>query len=203
MTYFCFWKKIFPFTIGYVYLIFLPFGVVIRFVDSGVFGEGILYIIIDGYNVIGILHNDLEKARGDFIDLLIKYKTAKNHYIAVVFDAYKSGDKSEQISFSGGLKIIYTRLGETADDVIKRIISEERREWIVVTSDRDVIKHTWSVNSIPVPSDIFLDILQRGSYCLENSLEDVEDIEDNKPQKGSPYRLSKKDRAVRKALSKI
>ncbi len=149
------------------------------------------------------MHNDLEKARAAFIGLLIKYKSVKNHYIAVVFDGYKSGDKYEQVSFSGGVKIIYTRLGETADDVIKRIISEERREWIVVTCDRDVIKHTWSANSIPVPSDVFLDILQRGSYLLENSLEDSEDIEDIKPQKGSPFRLSKKNRAVKKALSKI
>ncbi len=149
------------------------------------------------------MHNDLEKARAAFIGLLIKYKSVKNHYIAVVFDAYKSGDKYEQVSFSGGVKIIYTRLGETADDVIKRIISEERREWMVVTCDRDVIKHTWSANSIPVPSDVFLDILQRGSYLLENSLEDSEDIEDIKPQKGSSCRLSKKNRAVKKALSKI
>lgn len=148
------------------------------------------------------MHNDMEKARRRFIDLLIRYKSLKEeHDITVVFDAYKSGDKEEHITSEGGVKVIYTKLGETADDVIKRIISHERREWAVVTSDRDLIRHTWSVNSIPVSSDVFFDILHSGiAQHIEANINNIEDI---KPLKGSPHRLSKKDRAIKRVLSKL
>jgi len=161
-----------------------------------------LHIVIDGYNVIGTLHNDIEKAREGLIDLLIKYKKFKEHDITVVFDAYKQGGKYEHSSFRGGVRIIYTRLGETADDVIKMMISGLRREWIIVTSDRDIIKYAWSMNSIPVPSDVFLDILL--NHPNEEALiEDMKDTEELRPQRGSSYRLSKKDRAVKRVLSKL
>lgn len=173
-------------------------------------GSIVLHIIIDGYNLIGTSHKDMEKAREGLIDLLISYKNIKNHDITVIFDAYKQGDKYERSSLSGGVKIIYTRLGETADDVIKRIISEVRKEWVIITSDRDVVKHTWSVHSIPVPSEVFFDILQRTlkntSANIEEDWEetiDINEIENIKPQGGSAYRLSKKHRSIKRILGKL
>ncbi len=168
-----------------------------------------MHIIIDGYNLIGTLHKDMEEAREGLIDLLISYKNIKNHNITVVFDAYKQGDKYEHSSYRGGIRIIYTRLGQTADDVIKRIISEVRKEWVIITSDRDVVKYTWAVNSIPVSSDVFNDILQRTSRNASADIKDTEEIEDIgdddiiKRQKGSAYRLSKKHRAVKRILGKL
>lgn len=152
--------------------------------------------------MIGILHNDIEKARKGLIDLLIKYKSLKEHNVTVVFDAYKGGNKCEQTSLCGGVKIIYTRLGESADDVIKRIISYERRELAIITSDRELIKHAWSMNCIPVPSNVFSDILER--RLLKNHIEPgVKDIESAKPSKGSSHRLSRKDKALKRVLGKL
>lgn len=152
----------------------------------------------------------MEKAREGLIDLLINYKNFKGHDITVVFDAYKQGDRYERSSFRGNVRVIYTRLGETADDVIKRTISEVRKEWVIITSDRDVIKYTWSVNSIPVPSEIFLDILQRTLKNTPANIEedweepvDIDEIENIKPHKGSAYRLSKKDRSIKRILGKL
>lgn len=160
-------------------------------------------IIIDGYNVIGVLHNDMEKIRNSFIELLIKYKNLKHHDITVVFDAYKSGDKYEQTAFSGGVKIIYTKLGETADDMIKRIISHEQREWVVISTDKDLTKYTWSVNSVPVPSSFFLDILEIGMQPKRLNGEDEDDTVEIKPLKGSPFRLSRKDKALKRVIGKL
>lgn len=169
-----------------------------------------MHIIIDGYNLIGTSHKDIEKAREGLIDLLISYKNIKNHDITVVFDAYKQGDKYERSSLQGGVRIIYTRLGETADDLIKKTISEIRKEWVIITSDRDVVKYTWSVNSIPVPSGVFFDILQRTLKNTSENIEedreetiDIDEIENIKPHKGSAYRLSKKHRSVKRILGKL
>lgn len=165
-----------------------------------------MHIIIDGYNLIGISHKDIEKAREGLIDLLISYKNIKNHDITVVFDAYKQGDKYEHTFYRGLVRIIYTRLGQTADDVIKRMISEVRREWVIITSDRDVIKYVWSMNSIPVSSEVFYDILQRTPNNASADIKDMDEIDENdniKHQKGSAYRLSKKHRAVKRILAKL
>lgn len=151
----------------------------------------------------------MEKAREDLIALLVDYKNIKKHNITIVFDAYKQGGKSEHGFFRGGVRVIYTKLGETADDVIKRITSEVRREWVIISSDRDVSKHTWSVNSIPVRSEIFIDIMQRtlknAASDIEDKeeIEDIDEIEDIKPQRGSAYRLSKKHKSVRRILDKL
>lgn len=156
----------------------------------------------------------MEKARDEFIDLLIDYKKVKAHDITVVFDGYKNGASSERVAVRGGVKIIYSRLGEKADDVIKRIVSNERKEWIVVSNDRDIVHHTWSVNSIPIPSDKFFEIVSRQaeqavsrtmeypnsdiSYNKDSGYDDYPDA-----RKGNPYRLSKKEKAIRKALCKL
>lgn len=171
----------------------------------------ISHIIIDGYNVIGIFHKDMEKARDGFVNLLINYRKINLHDITVVFDGYKSSG-AEHVSVSGGVRIIYSKLGEKADDVIKRIISSDRKEWIVVSDDRDIVKHAWSVNSIPVPSERFFEIVSKqveqkdflGHPPAEFLYKDEEDVcEHIRFQKGNPHKLSKKEKAVRRALGNL
>ena len=168
-------------------------------------------IIVDGYNVIGIFHKDMEKARMDFVNLLVNYKKIRNHDITVVFDGYKNGALTEKISVIGGVRVIFTRLGITADDLIKKIISEDKREWIVVSDDRDIASYAWSKNSIPISSEIFFEITSikvrnltdNKSYKMDNiDLVEDEDLRHTNI-KGKPFRPSKKKRAIRKALSKL
>jgi hypothetical protein len=151
----------------------------------------------------------MEKAREEFIDLIVRYRKIKPHDITVVFDGHKTGSGVENSMVRGSVKIIYSRLGERADDVIKRIISRERKEWIVVSSDRDIANHAWAVNAIPVPSDTFYTIVSRQTGT-DASMEDepeakeiAEDYEDYPARKGSSHQLSKKEKAIRKALSKL
>ena len=161
----------------------------------------------------------MEKARDEFLDLLINYRNARQHDITVVFDGYKSGVSAEQVAVRGRIKIIYSRLGERADDVIKRIISHDRREWIVVSLDRDIVNFFWSVNSIPLPSDKFFEIISKRveekEYSEMHEVSDKEgagmlsysgfedDFEGHQIQKGNPHKLSKKEKAFRRALSKL
>jgi len=150
----------------------------------------------------------MEKARDGFVDLLIQYRMLKTHDITVAFDGYKSGAGTEHVAVRGGVKIIYSRLGDRADDVIKRNISTDKREWIVVSSDREIINHTWSVNSIPIPSERFFEIVSRqtgqGAGANEFLYKDLDDdFEGHRVQKGNPHQLSKKEKAIRRVLSKL
>jgi len=157
----------------------------------------------------------MEKARDGFVDLLIDYKKIKAHDITVVFDGYKNGAGTEHVTVRGGVKIIYSRLGERADDVIKRIISKDRKEWIVVTSDRSIADHAWSVSSVPIQSDGFYEAVLKqinrnktetettGKDVDELLYKDIDDGEYGHSLKGNPHRLSKKEKAIRRALGKL
>jgi predicted RNA-binding protein with PIN domain len=100
-----------------------------------------------------------------------------------------------------GIRVIYSRIGEKADSVIKRIISSDRREWIVVTSDREIADHAWSSGSVPVPAEDFLKATGRRTPAFL-----PEDNEEDYPEprrKGNPRKPSKKEKALRRALSKL
>ncbi|MCL0033520.1 NYN domain-containing protein [Thermodesulfovibrionales bacterium] len=175
------------------------------------FGGIIINIIIDGYNVIGVFHRDIKKAREDFIDMLVQYRSLKTHNITVVFDGHKNGDGVEHVTVRGGVKIIYSRLRERADDVIKGIISNERRKWIVISSDREIINHAWSMDSIPINSDRFLKVISNyvdEKYysrvpILNEETNEEDEFEDPRLRKGNPRRLSRKQKSVIRALSKL
>ncbi|MBI4654540.1 MAG: NYN domain-containing protein [Nitrospirae bacterium] len=96
------------------------------------------YILIDGYNLIGIAHNNLENARNNLIEQLQRYSELKGHGVTVVFDGWKSGQLNETKTRIGNVNIIFSRLGEKADILIKRILSEKQGQWIAVSSDREI-----------------------------------------------------------------
>lgn len=167
-------------------------------------GRAIAFIIIDGYNLIGIYHRDLEAERNRLIESLIRYRERKGHRIVLVFDGWKSGGIREEHVERGGIEIIYSRLGERADNVIKRIISEKGQQWIVVTSDRGITSEVWRFGSIPVPSEIFYEKLFQiqKAYGETRNLEE-EELQPPHGHRGNPHRLSKKDKAIRRAISKL
>jgi predicted RNA-binding protein with PIN domain len=136
------------------------------------------------------------------INSLIDYRKRKGHDITLVFDGWKTGEAQESHSVVGGIKVVYSRIGEKADSVIKRIISSDRSEWIVVTSDRDIVNHAWASNSIPVSGGDFLNALERAGP----SYSDVKEYEQEYTEprrKGNPRKLSKKEKAIKRALSKL
>lgn len=137
------------------------------------------------------------------IDALIEYGKRKSHDLTVVFDGWRTGQGQESRTVIGGVKVIYSRIGDKADSVIKRMISAERREWIVVTSDREIADHAWSTGSIPVSSDDFLSALSTKDLSgIEDEDEDEEEYIEPR-RKGSPRQLSKKEKAIKRALSKL
>ncbi len=160
----------------------------------------------------------MEKAREELVELLGEYKAGAACDITVVFDGYKSGGSVEQVSFRRGVKVIYSRLGERADEVIKRIIATEHRAWIVASSDREIISRAWAQGSIPVSSERFLDVISRrvgqkrrgeagekdiATLRIADETIAGEDDETMRSRKGSARQLSRKEKAVKRALAKL
>ncbi|MBI4685540.1 MAG: NYN domain-containing protein [Nitrospirae bacterium] len=161
-------------------------------------------IIIDGYNLIGIHHKDLESQRQKLIETLTLYKKIREHDMTVVFDGWKSGGGKEELSVTGGVKVIYSRLGEKADAVIKRILTSDKnkRQWLVVTSDRDIADHAWSCGFISISSEEFLNSLERPEKIVTGDFDLIEE-EYEIEKKSSAKKLSKREKAKRRALSKL
>ncbi len=137
------------------------------------------------------------------INALIEYRKKKGHDITIVFDGWKSGEGKENKSMTGGITVVYSRIGDKADAVIKRTISSIRREWIVVTSDRDIADHAWASGSVPVSSEDFLNAIERKNMRRDIDDEEYDEEDDIYPRKGNPRKLSKKEKAVVRALSKL
>lgn len=162
-------------------------------------------LIIDGYNFIGTSHRDLSAKREELVRLLSEYRKVKGHDITVVFDGWKSGSAREETLVTGGIKVIYSRLGENADSVIKRIISREKKEWIVVSSDREIISSAWANGCVPVSSSEFQEALEEAgkSPTGDYDLLPEEDVEGHGKGKGNPRMASKKEKALLRALRKL
>ena len=165
-------------------------------------------ILIDGYNLIGIAHTDLEKERHELIRKLINYSNTKGHDITLVFDGWKNGQRDETHSKVGNVTVIYSKLGEKADFVIKKILSSATKPWIVVSSDREISDFAERKDFAALTSDEFggkLYSAAKQSKTGEASAYDKDDNMDLMParQKGNPRKLSKKEKKKIEALRKL
>jgi predicted RNA-binding protein with PIN domain len=137
-------------------------------------------IIIDGYNLIrqspDLRQYDCEEiARGreKLIDMLSSYRALKRCPMTVVFDGWDEGALTEHHSREKGIEIIYSRRGEKADEVIKRLVSQARDAVIVVTSDGEIAHFCRGRRCEVVPSPLFKEKVAFARYadqkgCLEN-----------------------------------
>jgi len=137
------------------------------------------------------------------IESLIEYKKKKGHNITVVFDGWKTGGAKENHSVIGGIRVIYSRLGEKADSVIRRIISSEKRGWVVVTSDREITAHAWTSGSVPISSEDFTNAIEKMNTEKSIAYEVYDEEYIQTSRKGSPRKLSKKEKAIKRVLSKL
>lgn len=109
-----------------------------------------LHLIIDGYNIIraqpyqwSMRDIELQGAREKLIYYLNNYLQDKEHKITVIFDAHRRDDEDlfGGKSKVGKVNVIFTRPGETADHLIKKMVEEipQKSNMIVATSDREII----------------------------------------------------------------
>ena len=86
-----------------------------------------MHLVIDGYNLLHVSRSlihlnpvQLQWERERLIDQLSAYQKLKPCRITVVFDGWQGGWATEKWESQKGIELIYSKLGEKADEVIKR-----------------------------------------------------------------------------------
>ena len=98
-------------------------------------------LILDGYNVIGALDRyrnveSLEAAREVLVNDALKAAGWTGQPLIVVFDAHRGPEPRRTDSRAGGaVRVIYSAPGESADDVIERLLSTLEDEATLYTAD--------------------------------------------------------------------
>ncbi len=172
-----------------------------------------MYIIIDGYNLIRqsaelsrLDDQDLEAGRKALIDFLAAYKRVKGHKISVIFDGINAPAFSQMRDLLKGIDIQFSRKGEQADSVIKRMVQRFGEKALVVTSDKEIAdfataKGATSVSSLEFEEKMKLAVFMEMKgidATIENS-----GWEPTTKKKGPRRKLSRKARRKKKKLSKL
>lgn len=167
-----------------------------------------IHIIIDGYNYIsrtghaGIHDGDanLDGMRRSLLEKLVGYKKHRGAKITVVFDAYNSFSPGRQRENFKGIDVVYSKEGETADDVIIEFIRSKRAGMAVVSSDRAIIDEA-KRHGVPFITPGRLEEMMAGSYEEKNEYDGMEIRQSDK--KGNPRRLPKRLRKVSRIIRKV
>jgi predicted RNA-binding protein with PIN domain len=171
-----------------------------------------IHIIIDGYNLIrqskslGALdRQDLQLGREALLDMLSAYKRIKRHTITVVFDGTKAPPFSQHKDKIKGIKVKFSRRGEFADAVIKRMAAKLREKALVVSSDLDVIHFSASKGSATIDSPGFEEKMAMAVYMDTKGMESEETVGwvPTTKKKGPGRRLSKRQRHSRVKIKKL
>lgn len=136
------------------------------------------WLIVDGYNVIGIGHmpskdsHRLEEERMRLIRDLSEYQAVMGRQVILVFDAHQSPGK-EVIEEHERVKVIYTQFGETADELIERLVKQYKNPHhrvFVATSDYLEQRIVFGQGAYRVSSRELLQEIRLAKQKLSNSL---------------------------------
>jgi predicted RNA-binding protein with PIN domain len=165
-------------------------------------------IIVDGYNFIGKhrgLRGDIEGHREELIRKLARYRAVKGHSVTVVFDGGRSGWPDEHGEVREGIHVVFSRHGESADEVITRMAEELGNACVVVSSDREVARAVQRAGGVAIRIGEFESRLRAAfSPMAQAGLPEEEEPFSGGTQKGgNPRRLSKEDRMKQNRLHKL
>ena len=168
-----------------------------------------MQLIIDGYN---LLHSgrtlvklnsiELQWERERLIQRLSLYRQARPSEIIVVFDGWQAGWSTEKREKKQGIELIFSRVGEKADEVIKRLIREKGSGAVVITSDREIAKYAGRLSVPVIPSEQFQEKLDSTDFRVAEETEENEE-ERGLKKKGPSRRPSKKEKRLKLALKKL
>ncbi len=172
-----------------------------------------MFIAIDGYNFIKgtadlrrLEESELQKAREALIEELARYKRLKGHSITVVFDGSQESSLHGGPDRSRGIGVIFSRGGEKADDVLKRLSAEKKGGIMVVTSDRDVARFAEKKGATVIGvSDFAARMEMARFYDLKGGVtEPPESVRHIAPvKKGPSRRLPKSQRKAKAATRRL
>jgi uncharacterized protein len=172
-----------------------------------------LHIIIDGYNLIRqsrflkeIERMDLQHGREALVAALVDYKKLKGYKITVVFDGAQAEMGLPRRDRLRGIDLLYSRSGESADAVIKRMAAREREKALVVSSDNDIVRFAESKGAATLGALHFEERLRIARLSAGGD-EPAQDVEGQRPfttrKKGPARRLPKRKRRMTRRIAKL
>ncbi len=171
-----------------------------------------LHILIDGYNLIksGSISGldeipDLQLQRESLLERLASYNRLKRHPISVIFDGTRAPGVLHRKERKKGIDIRFSRLNQTADTLIKTLVSRERERALVVTSDLDIARFAESMGAAVISSAEFGKRIAQAERLQAKPFDSEEDWAESgwvptTKKKGPRKRPPKK---ARRALSKV
>jgi uncharacterized protein len=171
-----------------------------------------IHIIIDGYNLIRqsdtfsmIDRRDIQLGREALLQTLIAYQKIKRHTITVVFDGTNAPSFSQRKHRVQGITVKFSRIGEVADTVIKRMVSREKEKALVVSSDLDIVNFATARGAATISSSEFEEKMSQTLYMEIKGVESKEEsgwVPTTK-KKGPSKRLPKRKRRDRTKIRKL
>jgi uncharacterized protein len=171
-----------------------------------------IHIIIDGYNLIrqsntfsAIDRQDIQLGREALLETLIAYQKIKRHMITVVFDGTNAPPFSQRKNRVQGITVKFSRSGELADAVIKRMVSREKEKALVVSSDLEIVNFASAKGAATVSSSEFEEKMSQSLYMEIKGVESKEEsgwVPTTK-KKGPSKRLSKRKRRNKTKIRKL
>ena len=171
-----------------------------------------IHIIIDGYNLIRQSNSfsdfdrqDIQLGRETLVDTLAAYRRIKHHKITVVFDGTNAPPFSRHENQIKGIKVKFSRKGELADSLIKRMVNREREKALVVSSDLDIVNFAAAKGAATISSSDFEEKITMAVYIDTKGLEreDEGGWVPSTQKKGPSKRLSKRTRRNRIKIRKL
>lgn len=171
-----------------------------------------MHIAVDGYNFIkqspslrALEKIDLQMAREKLIEILADYRRFKGHRITVVFDGTQQLSKGIYQEQQRGIGIIFSKAGEKADDVLKRMANEKKKGIVIVTSDREIAQFAEKKGATSISIEEFNARLEMARlYSFKGEEEKDHRSRSLAPQKKGPsHRLSKIKRRAQLSFKKL
>ena len=172
-------------------------------------------IIIDGYN---LMYCGGFSDRDQLLEKLSHYKiqSERQHRFLIVFDGTHQGTLGGDRDFYKGIEIVFTPIKEIADDWIADYLLQHKHEsasFLVVSSDRKVQKAAQTIGSDWINSEDFGQRIEKKSktsfadmlnnHAWNEGRENLDRLYKQKPKKGNPRKLSKKEKQKRKKFKKL
>lgn len=148
---------------------------------------------------------DILLGREALIEQLAAYKKRKSHRLTVVFDGGSAPSGTTRRHSEKGIQIRFSRPGETADAVIKKMVRSERERALVVSSDREVMSAAEARGAATISAAEFEHRLLAAMYDDYAGSEEESDSGwlPTTKKKGPARRQSRRARFNRKKIRKL
>ncbi len=161
--------------------------------------------LVDGYNVIrrdadlrGREEASLEAGRTALLSAIAAAARRTGDQFTIVFDGAR---RDAGPPAAGQVQVVFSRPPETADDVLRALVVKAGAGTAVASSDRAVRDAARRAGAVAVSAEDFVAALRE---TADNADGDDDDDRDATPRRGgNPRRLSRDERAARRALARL